>query len=244
MSSIDDLLAAALKGLGPKPDDSASQPVKRDYSQRMSEAVALAVAQELRDRGCGGTRPAPPGEVGISGAERRLAGGIGAKKVDVSWATEESGLLLAISVKTINFRDGRSKNFQKNLTNRRGDMLIEAVTLHRRYPYAVVAGLIFLDHEARNDDTERRRSTFHNAEPRLRLFTGRHDPGGRDEQFEKLWLTLVDANPFTPQWDSYEVNNLEGEVDLDTELTALLELVAERNFDFYEMDGTNIKRTG
>ena len=71
----------------------------------------------------------------------RAAGGIGAKKVDVTWATEEGGLLLGISIKGINFRDRRSKNFQKNLTNRRGDMLFEAVTLHRRFPYAVLGGL-------------------------------------------------------------------------------------------------------
>src|SRR3546814_5928739 len=81
-----------------------------------------------------------------SGAERRMAGGIGAKKVDVTWATEESGLLLGISIKTINFRDVRTRNFQKSLTNRRGDMLIEAVTLHRRFPYAVLAGLRSEEH--------------------------------------------------------------------------------------------------
>lgn len=33
-------------------------------------------------------RPVGGGEIGISGAERRMSGGIGAKKVDVTWATE------------------------------------------------------------------------------------------------------------------------------------------------------------
>jgi hypothetical protein len=80
--------------------------------------------------------------------------------VDVTWTTEESGLLLGISVKTINFRDGRSKNFQKNLTNRRGDMVGEALTLHRRFPYGVVAGFLFLDKDAKSDQTEQRKSTF------------------------------------------------------------------------------------
>ena len=50
--------------------------------------------------------------------------------------------MLALSVKSINFRDRRSRNFQKNLTNRRGDMLFESVTLHRRFPYAVLGGLL------------------------------------------------------------------------------------------------------
>ncbi len=78
--------------------------------------MALAVSSELRERGMDGARPTGPGESGTSGAERRLAGGIGAKKVDVTWATEESGLILAVSVKTILFRDGKTLNFQKNLT--------------------------------------------------------------------------------------------------------------------------------
>jgi len=126
----------------------------------MSASLAVALGQELRARGMREVRPAEPGELGLSGAERRLAGGIGAKKVDVSWATEESGLMLAVSIKTISFKDARSANFQKNLINRRGDMLIEAVTLHRRFPYAVLVGLLFLDKEAEKDATERRRSTF------------------------------------------------------------------------------------
>jgi hypothetical protein len=59
-------------------------------------------------------------------------------------------------------------------------------------------GLLFLDKDARTDGTAKRRSTFDNAFPRLRLFTGRSDPAGRDEQFERLYLLLVDANPFNP----------------------------------------------
>src|SRR5262245_14788113 len=119
-----------------------------------------------------------------------MAGGIGAKKVDVTWATEESGLLLAISIKSINFRDKRSKNFQKNLTNRRGDMLFEAVTLHRRFPYAVLGGFFFFDQAAESDGTTSRKSTFINAHHRFRLFTGRGDPAGRDEQYERLYIVL------------------------------------------------------
>ena len=164
------------------------------------------------------------------------AGGIGAKKVDVTWATEESGLLLGISVKTISFRDRATRNFQKNLTNRRGDMLIEAVTLHRRFPYAVLMGLLFLDKDARTDGTPKRRSTFDNAFPRLRLFTGRSDPAGRDEQFERLYLLLVDANPFNPAVEAYHVSDPSTPVALDDMMREAIELVAERNFDLYEED--------
>jgi hypothetical protein len=243
VARIDDSLLAALQLLPPKPPDNAGRAAKRLYSEQMSAAVALALGDELRYRGMREARPTGPGELGPTGAERRLAGGIGAKKVDVTWATEESGLLLGISVKTISFRDGKTKNFQKNLTNRRGDMLIEAVTLHRRFPYAVLGGLLFLDKDARSDGTKRRRSTFDNAFPRLRLFTGRSDPAGRDEQFERLYLLLVDANPFAPSLECFHVSDPSQPVSLDVALGELVQLVAERNFDLYEMAKTgNIRK--
>jgi hypothetical protein len=178
VSRIDDLLSNALKGLPPKPADSAKSTEKKGYSEKLSNAVALAFADELRQRGLAGSRPTMPGELKDSGAERRMAGGIGAKKVDVTWATEESGLLFGISIKSINFRDKTTKNFQKNLTNRRGDMLFEGVTLHRRFPYAVLAGFFFLDKDAESDSTTKRRSTFLNAHTRLRLLHRSRGPGG------------------------------------------------------------------
>ncbi|MCC5953448.1 MAG: hypothetical protein JJU45_15260 [Acidimicrobiia bacterium] len=204
----------------------------------MSNAVAPAFAQELRDRGLDGSRPAPPGVIGQSGAERRMAGAIGAKKVDVTWATEESGLLLAVSVKTINFRDKRSGNFQKNLTNRRSDLLYEAVTLHRRFPYSVLAGFLFLDKGAAADGTPQRRSTFLNAHHRLKLFDGRNDPAGRDEQYERLYIVLLDANPFTPNWETYRVGDPDTPIEMSTAFDEFIALIAERNPDFYDcVDG-------
>lgn len=236
MARIDDLLIEAIKAAGPRPDDSEEKR-KGPWARKISETLALAVAQELRARGMEGTRPAEPGEVGGSGAERRLAGGIGAKKVDVTWATEESGLIVACSIKTIMFRDAKSKNYQKNLTNRRGDLLFEAMTLHRRFPYAVVAGFFFLDIGSARDGTEKRRNTFDNAFPRLRLFTRRADPSDRDEQFERLYLLLLDANPFAPKITCYEVNDPNNEVELEAAFDDLVLMVAERNFDLYESAG-------
>ena len=240
MARIDDFLKAALMSVGDKPPDTATPPTKKAYSEKISSAVASAVAQELRERGLKSARPAPPGELDTSGAERRMAGGIGAKKVDVTWATEEAGLLLGISIKTINFRDRRTKNFQKNLINRRGDMLIEAVTLHRRFPYAVLGGLFFLDREAAADDTERRRSTFWNAHARLQLFTGREDPGGRDEQYERLYLVLLDASSSHARFDVYLVGKPDCSIPMAEALDALLSITAIRNPDFYEYKGGDL----
>ena len=233
MAEIDDRLHRALRALPPKPDDGAVQAAKKRYSELVSQQVALALGAELRQRGLKEARPFSSATGPDAGAERRMAGGLGAKKVDVTWATEESGLLLGISVKTINFRDSKTRNFQKNLVNRRGDMLMEAVTLHRRFPYAVLAGLFFLDSEAAADGTDKRRSTFLNAHARLQLFTGRNDPAGREEQFERFYLILLDSARLTLR--AFQVGAPDRELALAEVLDDLLGLVAQRNPDFYEL---------
>lgn len=242
MSRIEDLLVAAVQTVLPKPPASSAQATKKNWNQALSNALALAIAEELRRRGMKEARPSGPGQVGNSGAERRLSGGIGAKKVDVTWATEESGLLFGGSVKTIMWRDSKTKAFQKNLTNRRGDMLVEAVSLHRRFPYAVLAGFLFMDAEAEHDHTTRRKSTFVNAFPRLRLFTRRPDPSGREEQYERLYLLLVDTNAFQPSIRAWEVHDPTTEVDLEVAFDDIVTLLGERNFDFYDGSGGVITR--
>lgn len=237
MARVDDLLDQALRLAGDKPPDTSTAPEKKRYSERISARVAAAIAEELRRRGLVGARPAPPGVTGDSGAERRMAGGLGAKKVDVTWATEESGLLLGISVKTINYRDQRSGNFQKNLTNRRGDMLFEAMTLHRRFPYSVLGGLLFLDKDAATDLTGQRRSTFENAHLRLKLFTGRDDPAGRDEQFERFFILLLDASSTHATLRAFAVGDPGTEVPMEKVIDQLIEIIAVRNPDFYLYDG-------
>ena len=241
MSRIDDLLIAALKSAGDKPADTEGSSRKKAYSEKVSSVVAHALADELRQRGLSGARPASPGELDTSGAERRIAGGIGAKKVDVTWATEEAGLLLGISIKSINFRDRKSNNFQKNLTNRRGDMLFEAVTLHRRFPYAVLGGLFFLDEGAKWDETPRRRSTFENAHSRFRLFSGREDPGGREEQYERLYIVTLNASSSSAKFEVYTVGRPENPVPMISVVDELLSLTAIRNPDFYEFRGGKLE---
>ena len=236
MSRIGNYLHTALKNLPEKPSDNVRSTDKKRYSELMSAELASALAQELRARGMKEALPSVPGEASESGAERRISGGLGAKKVDVTWATEVSGLLFAASVKTINFRDRGTGNFQKNLTNRRGDILVEAATLHRRFPYAVLMGFFFFDVGAQSDDTPRRRSTFDNAHQRFRLFSGRLDPAGREEQFERFYVGLVDANRFSPQIEVYEAGKSEP-VSFEDVFNDIVALVAERNPDFYEADG-------
>lgn len=242
--AVEDLLVEILRGLPEKPGDSASQAEKKRYSEILSQRVAVGLAAELRRRGFAEVRPTSEASARdeASGTERRMAGGIGAKKVDVTWATEESGLLFAVSIKSINFRDARSQNLQKNLTNRRGDMLFETVTLHRRFPYAVIVGFFFLSHEALLDETSRRKSTFLNAHQRLKLFTGRNDPSGRDEQLERLYVVLLNPDSAAPSAEIFLAGEPQESISLTDVIQDWMELVVERNPDFYEVLEGRLKK--
>lgn len=241
MPDIDKTLAVALKSLPKKPPETAKQADKKRYSELVSQAIALALAGSLRERGLKEAKPGSASELAGSGAERRMSGGLGAKKVDVTWSTEESGLLLAISVKSINFRDSKTKNFQKNLMNRRGDLLMEAVTLHRRFPYAVLVALFFLDKDAEKDGTGKRRSTFLNAHARLQLFTDRNDPAAREEQFERFYVLLLDVGG-PAEIRAFKVGDADNPVTMEYVISDALRLVAQRNPDFYEFrDGALIR---
>jgi hypothetical protein len=244
MSQDEDSLTNALKRLGSKPEDDDPAPSnKKGFSERLSAAVAMEFAEALRKRGLSGTRPdMPGGDSGLSGAERRMAGGISAKKVDVTYATEESGLILAISIKSINARDGKSGNYQKNLMNRRGDMLIEAVTLHRRFPYAVLVGLFFFDEGAAMDATPRRNSTFENAHRAFRLSSGRNDPAGRDEQYERFYIVLHDAGREAPTVRFYAAGDPKTEISMKSILDEVVEIIGERNPDLYEAKDGHLTR--
>ena len=228
-----EVLTQALLDLGEKPGDSAARSVKKRYSERMSATLAEVIGSTLRERGLKEARPFPPGEAGVSGAERRMAGGIGNKKVDVTWATEESGLILACSIKCISSQDAKSKNYQKNFTNRRGDMLVEAVTLHRRFPYSTLIGLFVFDEGAETDSTPRRESTFANAHRGLSLFTGRTDPSGPDEQYEKLYVGLASMSSSTPTISFSEAGDPGARLGLDDIIDTSLEIVVTRNSDSY-----------
>jgi hypothetical protein len=240
VTRLEELFSSALKRLPPRPPDGPGrQKEKKRYSELMSQVVAAALAEELRFRGLKGSRPGGDGELGTSGAERRMSGGIGAKKVDVTWATEESGLILAMSVKCITSKDAKTGNFQKNLINRRGDMLGEAVTLHRRFPYAVLGGLMLFHKDAASDGSDQRSSTFVNAHRAMRIFSGRSDSAGRDEQLEQLYLGLVDATAFSSSIKVTHAGDPDTEITLDQAIDRLLKLVAERDPDMYALLGPN-----
>ncbi|MCA9773060.1 MAG: hypothetical protein KC466_11680 [Myxococcales bacterium] len=117
-------------------------------------------------------------------------------------------------------------------------MLFEAVTLHRRFPFAVLVGMFFFDEGAAGDDTSKRRSTFENAHRQFRLFTDRPDPEGREEQFERFYIALHNANPTSPSFRFFRVGDSSRAIALDAIFDDVIDLLVARNPDFYEsIDG-------
>jgi len=154
-----------------------TQPAKKAWSEILSRALADAIADRLRTIGFHGTKPL------IGGAgERAFQGGLGPKKVDVSYADEQHGLLFAVSVKTISYPP-----YGKNLKNRFGDLMTEAITLHMRFPYAVVCAFFaFPDHADADTGQLRRVSTFSRACKLFSLASGRREYTDPPEKFENV----------------------------------------------------------
>lgn len=193
------------------------------------------VAAELRRRGLTGAVPRPTAER-KEGSEKRIAGGLGDKKVDVTYSTDRAGLILAISIKTISFPDLKTGNYQKNLQNRKGDLIFEVTTLHKRFPYAVVGGMFFLYQDAKRDNVGRARiSTFDRTHQVFKIFNRRLGHRNEESKFEYLTIGLYRSNP--ARYRLYEAGNPDKAVSFESFLDELLRLVAERNpegFVFHE----------
>jgi hypothetical protein len=118
--------------------------------------------------------------------EKAFQGGLGPKKVDVTYSDEQHGLLLAVSIKSINFAQ-----FGKNLKNRFSDLCTEAITLHMRFPYSVICMLFAFPAEADRDVTPARPiSTFRRAMRLLATISGREEYTDPGEKFENVTMML------------------------------------------------------
>jgi len=215
-------LADAIREAGQIPPASASQAEKKRYSELLSQHLAWKVADGLRSIGIKPVRPEPRGP-----GEREFQGGLGPKKVDVSHSDERNGLLLAVSIKSISFAP-----FGKNLKNRFADFCTEAITLHLRFPYAVVNALFVFPSAADSDTTPGRRiSTFSRATRLLATISGRREYTDPGEKFENVSMLLFE--PLSPTcrqpWTKIINTETGREVTEDQYFTLLRERFYARN---------------
>lgn len=118
--------------------------VKRDFAQRLSTCLAQKVADALRPK----FRGVLPDETGGK-HESRSGSASGLKKLDVNYSNPQIGLGLAVSIKTLNFKDQVTGRFTKNIRRLDGELRAEAQDCHVRQPYSVLAGLIFFPRRRR-----------------------------------------------------------------------------------------------
>lgn len=144
-------LQSALKMAEPKPDPRGSRADKKNYAQRLSNALAQVVADGLRKE----YRNITPTATG-AGQESVIRVAKGRKRLDVASVDPKLGLLLCVSIKTYSFQDyspttdtlgRRTKNIVRNDLELRG----EAAVLHERQPYSVLVAVMFEPIEACDD---------------------------------------------------------------------------------------------
>jgi hypothetical protein len=203
-------LRAALELADPKPAPDGGQADKKNYAQRLSNALASTLADALRCH----FPQVTPGADG-TGQEKAVGVAKGRKRLDVAYMDSSVGLVLGVSVKTYSFEDYSPKQgkllgrWDKNAVRNDHELGAEATALHRRQPYAVLAAIMFQPAEIFESVAGRSKSSFAHHADTLAKRTGRGrrpirgagpgafvDYGGEDprlELFERVWIGIYES---------------------------------------------------
>ncbi len=159
---------------------------KKNFAQRFSTAIAQKIADALRPD----FPDIAPDAMG-GGHESLSAGAAGVKKIDVNYSTRRSGLELAISIKTMNFRDEVTRRYTKNTKRVDSELRAEAQESHVRQPHAVLVGYFFLPRDAADDARRGKSSLRHNVEVFSRR-AGRERHDDDPSKFEGFYVGVYD----------------------------------------------------
>jgi hypothetical protein len=167
-------LIDALDHAGIRPD-AGTQNQKRNWSERFAHACAVALAEHFRAHPDLKGRTVKP--ISIAGGTEPLTplGAGDSKRIDVTVADAVLGLELGVSLKGLNFPDGGSGNYDKNLTGRMYELGDEIRVVHEHLPHCFMVGIFFLPLSSCRDKTDRAPSSFANAVVKLRSRSGRLD---------------------------------------------------------------------
>ena len=161
---------------------------KKNYAELLSRALAQRFADALRSS-FNGILPNPDG----SGQESKARTGKGLKKLDVNYSTVELGLGLGVSIKTINFRDPKTRRYTKNYTRVDNELRAEAADYHERQPYAVLCAVVFLPLDACDDGGVSAPSSFGQSIQIFRPRAGREKPADDLTLFERILVGLYET---------------------------------------------------
>jgi hypothetical protein len=163
---------------------------KKNYAEALSRRLALRFANLLRR-----TFPSILPRADGAGQESKARTAKGFKRLDVNYSTTELGLGLGLSIKTINFRDGKTKRYTKNYTRADNELRAEASDYHERQPYAVMIAVVFMPADACDDGSARIPSSFGQAVQIFRARGGREKPADLPALFELVLIGLYEVSP-------------------------------------------------
>ncbi len=191
------VIAAVLKASEPRPKQTDPVGEKIQYATRFADAMAEQIAQHLK-----------PSLKGVSASTKRAAGSVrGKKQLDVNFSTPQLGLALGISLKSVHIRDvGGSERYTHNRKRNEEELRIEATGYHKRQPYAVMIGVLFLPFDSCDDGKKDNASSFGSWVRHLRPYAGREEPEDENDKFEKIYIALYDPSGtdvrfFDVEWD-------------------------------------------
>jgi hypothetical protein len=169
----------------PRPNQSDSVGAKNQYAVRFADAAAAQFATDLSLR----LRD-------IEASTKRTAGSVrGKKQLDINFSTPQLGLALGISLKSVHVRDVKgAQRYTHNMKRNEEELRIEASGYHKRQPYAVMIGLLFLPFDSCNDGKKDNPSSFGSWVRHLRPYAGRSKPEDEIDRFEKIYIGLYDPS--------------------------------------------------
>jgi len=176
------VLREVLDASRPRPKSSDDKYPKNQYAVRFAEQIAKRIAADLAPR-----------LRGIEATTKRTATSArGQKQLDVNFSTPQHGLALGISLKSVHLADQTTGRHTHNLKRNEEELRIEASGYHKRQPYAVMAGVLFLPFESCEDGKKDNPSSFGSWVRHLRPYCGRTHPDDEIDRFEKLYVALYD----------------------------------------------------
>jgi len=191
------LITEVLEAAEPRPERSDEVGKKNQYAVRFAEQMAERIASDLSSR-----------LPNITATTKRTAGSVrGKKQLDINFSTPQLGLALGISLKSVHLRDVKgAERYTHNMKRNEEELRIEATGYHKRQPYAVMIGVLFLPFDSCEDGKRDNPSSFGAWVRHLRPYAGREQPDDENDKFEKIYIALYEPDGtemrfFDVQWD-------------------------------------------
>lgn len=188
--------ADVLEAAAPRPESGKES---GPYATRFANKMAIFVANGFRGR-FPGVKPDASGK-GVESKSRAVRG---LKKLDVNYSTQQAGLLLGVSLKSVHFSENVRYRFHHNCKRNDEELRVEATGYHQRQPYAVLAAILVLPFAA-CEDADSRPSSFGRWVQYLWPLAGRDDPQGDLDRFEHVFVALYDPDPTRDEVTFFDV---------------------------------------